>query len=211
MRSPRNRSYGSMSDSSCSLGDPPSSSSSTNDASESNHDVTVGKGVSSFPPLPDSSCYGKSVGFGRWRFCSGCILYSCKSLPASACLSAPSLPSMDTCDGTEKNLCCLEGSLANSSIRTHWSAWDTLSETRLCRRLGPWVSSIAKHAMRRGSDTPVGAAFGMRNPRWTLRALKKRPCPSSMAEPSPPKGRGAPNCWRGQRENATHPRPHDYA
>ena len=31
-----------------------------------------------------------------------------------------------------------------------------------------------------------------------------------MAEPSPPKGQGTPNCWRAQKENANHPRPHHY-
>ena len=46
------------------------------------------------------------------------------------------------------------------------------------RRFPPWVSSMAKNAMRRGWDTPVGEALGIPDPLWTSRALKKRHCPS---------------------------------
>ena len=41
-------------------------------------------------------------------------------------------------------------------------------------RLGPWVRSMAKNAMSRGSATMVGEAFGVPNPQWTSRALKKK-------------------------------------
>ena len=193
MRSPRNRLYGSMSDSPCSLGDSPSSSSSTNEASESNHDVTGGKGVRSLPPLPDSSSFGKSVGLGRWRFCSGCILHSCRSLPASACLSAPSLPSMDTCDGTQKNLYCLEGSLANSSICTQRCARDTPSQSRLSHSSRCLVSPLKQ------ISESVTTAMGIRPVHWRtanrMARTSARPfvcnsggsrgCAKLLASPSP--------------------------
>ena len=45
-------------------------------------------------------------------------------------------------------------------------------------KIPPWVSSMAKNAMRRGWDTRVGGAFGVPDPGWTSRAFKKRQCPS---------------------------------
>ena len=66
--------------------------------------MACGRGVISLPPLPLSSEYATSGGFKCWRF----RLYSCSNLPSSAYLYAPSLPSMETCDGTQKNLYCLD-------------------------------------------------------------------------------------------------------
>ena len=45
------------------------------------------------------------------------------------------------------------------------------------QRFPPWVSSMAKNAMRGGLVTPVGEAFAMPDPRWTSRALKKEAVP----------------------------------
>ena len=77
-----------------------------------------GKGVISLPPLPASSESATSGGFKRWRFCNGRRLYTCSNLPSSAYLSAPSFPSMETWNGTQKNLYCLDESLAKPSICT---------------------------------------------------------------------------------------------
>ena len=80
-------------------------------------------------------------------------------------------------------------------------SWGRLMDWVTCRlgnrRLGPWVSSMAKNAMRRGSCTPVGKAFGMPDTRWTSRALRKKAVPLLNGTALSTQGSGNPELLEG--------------